>query len=67
MLLQGVTVDKEVAGAIDGGLQEDGSVKESVHMLPAQQHAVHPWANRATAGRRRLLYVHMNGVQANSG
>jgi hypothetical protein len=33
-LLQGVTVDKAVAGAIDAGLQEDGSVKESVsHLL----------------------------------
>lgn len=28
--VQGVTVDKAVAGAIDAGLKEDGGVKESV-------------------------------------
>jgi hypothetical protein len=34
-LLQGVTVDKAVAGAIDAGLQEDGSVRESVRFMSA--------------------------------
>ena len=29
MPMQGVTVDKAVAGAVDGALKEDGAVRES--------------------------------------